>query len=172
MSDHESLRLAFIEIAVFEDGALRGGMLVTDEKTRPYEFRVTSAIKPTSMQTIVYGQTLKEYIYTDLIGLPLLKSAQEPISLGLSRDANILATRPNLDFPIVYLKKAASTDHTRHQVMPVVHEQFHSEEPWVQSVLSGLPISLDLLEPFERIKTALVEVHRLGPEDRRADATR
>jgi hypothetical protein len=50
MSDEEKFRLGFIDIYVFEDVSIRGGLLITGMGTRPFEFRTTSAIKPSSFR--------------------------------------------------------------------------------------------------------------------------
>lgn len=52
MTDTQDIRLAFIEVAIFSDGSIRGGILTTDIETRPFDFRVTSPVKPTQVQQI------------------------------------------------------------------------------------------------------------------------
>ncbi|MEE9513780.1 MAG: hypothetical protein V3V46_06855, partial [Anaerolineales bacterium] len=65
--------IAFLDLSSFDDDAVtRGGCLVTDEMTRPLEFWVSGGIHPNSIQKMLYGDTLHEYICTDLIGIPLL----------------------------------------------------------------------------------------------------
>jgi hypothetical protein len=71
MTETQEIRLAFIDVAVFSDASIRGGILTTDIQTRPYEFRITSPIKPTQMQQILYGTSLKDYVYGELICAPL-----------------------------------------------------------------------------------------------------
>jgi hypothetical protein len=52
----EDLTLAFISSLNFNnDNILRGAMLVTDEHTKPLEFRVTALIQPTELQRTLYG---------------------------------------------------------------------------------------------------------------------
>lgn len=173
MSETDLFRIAFVELSVFEDGAIRGGMLVTDEHTRPYEFRVTSAIKPTPMQKIMYGLTLKEYVYSDLIGLPLLKSAKETVSIAFVRDTNLIGTRPHLNFPIAYLHKLDQAADTQTEALRfTLHNQFKTEEDWIGTVIQKISSQLDLLEPFERVRTALIEVHKWGPEEKRSEAVK
>ena len=75
MVETQEIRLAFMDVMVFSDGSIRGGILTTDIETRPYEFRVTSAIKPTSLQQILYGMSLKDYVYGELICAPLIKDS-------------------------------------------------------------------------------------------------
>ena len=39
MPDTQEIRLAFLDVMLFSDGSIRGGILTTDIETRPYEFR-------------------------------------------------------------------------------------------------------------------------------------
>ena len=67
--------IAFLDVMTFEEGkAFRGGIFVTDINTYPLEFRVTSPIRPTLLQKMLYGSTLESYIYTELVAVPLLRS--------------------------------------------------------------------------------------------------
>src|SRR3970040_1487950 len=96
----EERNLAFLDITSFEDGAaLRGGCLVTDALTRPLEFRVSGAIRPTSLQKVLYGDTLHEYICNDLIGIPILQTIESKLDLILVRDAEFLKLRTRTEVP-------------------------------------------------------------------------
>jgi hypothetical protein len=171
MVDKTDLRIAFISWRTFEDGSVRGGMLVTDELTRPYEFRATSPVKPTGFQKILYAHTMKAVIYGDLIGIPLLKSSKEKIDLVLTQDQNILGVRPKVSFPIalLYRPKQASADSS--EGVPTllsiaVHNSFKSEENWINAIVNQMTTKIDLLEPFDRIRTALGEVEQQKPEQK------
>src|SRR3970040_1492471 len=100
----EERNLAFLDITSFEDGAaLRGGCLVTDSLTRPLEFRVSGPIRPTSLQKVLYGDTLQEYICTDLIGLPMLQGLEPKPDIILERDAEFLKLRPKTELPVLWV---------------------------------------------------------------------
>src|SRR5687768_17185530 len=101
MSETQEIRLAFIDVAVFSDGSIRGGILTTDIDTRPYEFRVTSPIKPTQIQQMLYGVSLKDYVYGELICAPLVKATKEKLSLVLAREPYIVAMRPLVSVPVI-----------------------------------------------------------------------
>ncbi|MEJ2552257.1 MAG: hypothetical protein P8Z34_16415, partial [Anaerolineales bacterium] len=93
-NDNEKV-FAFLDLATFDDGAsIRGGCLVTDGQTRPLEFRVSGAIRPTSLQKILYGDTLHEYICNELVGMPMMKALESKPDLVLVRDAEFLKLRP------------------------------------------------------------------------------
>ena len=47
--------LAFVTLAEVEEGILRGGILITDTKGKPVEFRCTFPIRPNAVQRTLYG---------------------------------------------------------------------------------------------------------------------
>lgn len=158
----ENARIAFVDIIVFDDGSVRGGTLITDTVSRPYEFRVTSPIKPTQLQKILYGKSLIEYMYGELICLPLLKQVKEQISLAVCRDEHILVARPNLNFPLIAIKNTGhSSDNPEITVSSMrTHKNFPSEAAQAEIILYLMSRQIDIFEPFERIKLAVTEVHK------------
>jgi len=163
MADTREIRLAFMDVLLFSDGAIRGGILTTDIETRPYEFRITSPIKPTQLQQMLYGTSLKEYVYGELICAPLIKATKEKISFVLTKERYILEVRPLVAVPIVLM----SYDDTAvgNGLKPVsfqVQKDYPAELSHAQTLLTPIAQKLDLMEPFERLKLALNEVHRLG----------
>lgn len=163
MSETQEIRLAFIDVAVFSDGSIRGGILTTDIETRPYEFRVTSPIKPTQVQQILYGASLKDYVYGELICTPLVKATKEKLSLVLAKEPYIVAMRPLVSVPVILVHYDGKQmgDNLR-SVSLSAHKSFQSELSFAQTVLAPVMQSHDLIEPFERLKLALGEVHRTG----------
>jgi hypothetical protein len=169
MNEQSDLRLVFLDAAVFEDGtAIRGGALITDIETKPYEFRCTSPVRPTSIQRMLYGDTLEEYIYVELIGVPLIKAAKEKPSLVLVRTPLLLRIRPFLSCPVVLIRRdSKSTTVTNgngeSELRPVVisaHRAFLTEANAAQAMLAPLMQKRDPLEPFERLQVALAESHK------------
>jgi hypothetical protein len=163
MTETQEIRLAYMDVLVFSDGSIRGGILTTDIETRPYEFRITSAIKPTQLQQMLYGTSLKDYVYGELICAPLIKATKEKISFVLAKERYIMDVRPLVAVPIVlvlYNEKYAGDG-----VKPITfqaHKNFSSELSYAQTVLTPIMQRHDLTEPFERLKLALNEVHRMG----------
>ena len=163
MADTQEIRLAFIDVAVFSDGSIRGGILTTDIQTRPYEFRITSPIKPTQMQQILYGTSLKDYIYGELICAPLVKATKEKLSVVLAREPYILAMRPLVTVPVILVRQDGKNVDER--IKPVSfssHKNFQNELSFAQTILTPILQTLDLIEPFDRLKLALNEAHRMG----------
>jgi hypothetical protein len=163
VSETQEIRLAFIDVAVFSDGSIRGGILTTDLETRPYEFRVTSPIKPTQVQQILYGASLKDYVYGELICAPLVKATKEKLSLVLTKEPYIVAMRPLVSVPVILVHHdGKSIGENLRPVSLSTHKSFQSELSFAQTVLAPVMQSHDLIEPFERLKLALNEVHRTG----------
>ena len=167
------LRLGFIDICVFNDGSIRGGMLVTDVETRPYEFRVTSPVKPTQLQQVLYGSSLKDYVYGELICAPLVKAVKEKLNLVLTKESKLLVIRSLISTPVLYMYRdqggIKSGNGGEVSVKPVIistHRNFTGEEEWAQTVLAPIMHNHDLLEPFERLRVALTEVHKQKIEDK------
>jgi hypothetical protein len=163
MSETVEIRLAFIDVAVFSDGSIRGGILTTDIETRPYEFRVTSPIKPTQVQQILYGASLKDYVYGELICAPLVKATKEKLSMVLAKEPSIVVMRPLVSVPVILVRSdGKQKGNGPRSVNFSVHKSFQSELSFAQTVLTPVMQSHDLIEPFERLKLALDEVNRKG----------
>ncbi len=166
MAEQSDLRIAFLDTASFENGAAtRGGVLVTDIESRPYEFRCTSPIRPTSVQRMLYGSTLEEYIFMELIALPLIKAMKEKLALVLVRNPTLLRVRPRLSYPMGLVRRDQKTPiaaDAQTEMRPVTistHRDYPAELAAIQTALASLIQERDLLEPFERIQVALIESH-------------
>ena len=168
MSDQtpSEARLAFVDITVFDDGSIRGGVLVTDMETRPYEFRVTTPIKPTAMQRVLYGKTLSEYVYGELIIFPLVKAVKEKIGLVITKNVNLLTMRPKISVPVVVINKDSSGIKKGKSGEAIgvftfrAHPSYAGEGDWARTLLNDLVEHHDPFEPFERLKVAMDEVHK------------
>ncbi|TET82514.1 MAG: hypothetical protein E3J37_07140 [Anaerolineales bacterium] len=153
----EEKKIAFLDLAVFEDGAaIRGGCLVTDEHTHPLEFRVSGAFRPTSLQKILYGDTLNEYISNDLIGLPILKVLENKPDLVLVRDAEFLKLRLRVDMPILWVRATVEGQYVL-QALPGHDQEAEAGRDVLPQRLRGS----NIMEPFSRIHSALEEAHNL-----------
>lgn len=158
----DKTRIAYVDISAFDDGSVRGGVLVTDIESRPYEFRVTSPIKPTRLQTMLYGKSLVDYMYGELICLPLLQAVKENITLAVCRDEHLLVARPNLSIPLVVMRKSDQGTEIRGIGTATIftHDSFSGEQAQAEILLNGMSKKFDPFEPFERTKLAVSEVHK------------
>ena len=152
----ENMHLMFLTSKYFEQGkAIRGGSLVTDEKTLPIEFRCTSPIRPNDYQRALYGNTLDSYIFVDLIGVPLVDVTRERVDLVLVEDERFLAIRPRVGVPVVLLVPS------RGEITSITlrtYPGFETESTAARS-FSIFKSGIDPLEPFERVRLALEQAH-------------
>ncbi len=165
MDETEVIRLAFIDVAIFSDGSIRGGILTTDIETRPYEFRATSPIKPTQLQQILYGASLKDYVYNELICAPLVRATKEKLSVVLVKESYLLAMRPLVSVPVILVQDEHNQVLEGIKPLSLIfssHKNFKNELSYAQTVLAPIANKHNLIEPFERLKLALSEVQRMG----------
>jgi hypothetical protein len=183
MAENTELRLLFLASQRFEDGkAIRGAFLLTDQNTKPLEFRCTNPIRPTQLQTILYGSSLEEHVMVHLIGLPLLNSVKDKLHLVLVNELDFLKVRENVPTPIVRIfREGAVAISSEKDIAPRLlvsksgkfdpitltpHAKFDSDREQAKALLADVFNSHDLVEPFGRIATALDQVHtqRIGED--------
>ena len=154
------------------DDSIMGVIMVTDPETKPVEFRVTSPIKPTNFQKILYGNVLKEHILVELVALPLLNAVSEHPDLILVNDSFFLGANSKLDTRVLRIltkeqqngNKAARTElksySSKNEAMLLeAPEEIEDELPGITEALNKISEYRDLLEPFERLSLACEQVH-------------
>jgi hypothetical protein len=136
----ESALSAIGFLTVLDEGnGYVGGYLVTNVWGRPLEFRLTSAVQPNRVQQILYGETLVPYLCGDLIGKTLVDKSSTAVQLVVTDREEALSLREKLEVPVVHVGDAEA----------------------VRSLLAKLDTSLDLREPFGRIREAITEARKL-----------
>ncbi len=172
------LNLGFVTV-VQESGGYLGGFLVTNSWGRPLEFRLTTAVQPNRVQQILYGSTLKPYIYADLIGKALVERAGVAVQLLCTDCEPLLDLRLSRPTPVAWLARAddplaraweeagAGVCRTEAGLL-LCHPRFRDDAPAIRSVLESVDAAADLSEPFGRIREALMEARKLGAAARGA----
>jgi hypothetical protein len=169
----EGLSIAFLSSHAFDtDTAIRGAILVTDEQTKPVEFRVTAPIRPTSFQKTLYGELLIEHILVELVSIPLLNALSQKPNFIVVRDPLFLGANEKQDIPILRIFKDGEvrfSGHKSEQISsiggkyePILVETSKSLEadlPEFRKQLTDVFAKRSLLEPFERIISAVQQVH-------------
>jgi hypothetical protein len=151
-----------------------GAILVTDDLGMPQEFRVTYPVKPTNLQKRLYGESLLVHIGVTLCGEPLYNALRhKPELLLVSRDKFlILANR--IDTEVAHLKRAGEAILVGDDEEEIISKKMSSKsgrykpinvhfpldidddrEEKITSLIEKYFQGIDLLEPFERIKSAL-----------------
>lgn len=170
MTDTENPKIGFFGVEFFENGdAIRGAILITDFETKPYEFRITSPVRPSLIQRMLYGNSLEDYVNIEIIGIPLIEKITEKAGLILVNKACLLRIRPKIATPVVLLRSEQSKEIEEspdsktndYNVITInSHRDYPSDSHTAQAMLSPIMQKRDLLEPFERLLVALTEAHK------------
>jgi hypothetical protein len=171
----EPTNLGFLTVTQ-ENGGYLGGYLVTNVWGRPLEFRLTSAVQPNRVQQVLYAATLVPYICGELIGKALVDKAGVPVQLVVTTCEHALGLRLKLEVPVVWL---APADDPRAAgplavALPagrgalVCHGRYPGDVAAVRDLLARLDGSLDLSEPFARVREAVAEARKMGVTGTRA----
>lgn len=145
--------IAFVDVVKFEnDHAYRGGVLVTDIKTYPQEFRITSPIRPTALQKTLYGNTLEQYIFVELISVPLIRGIKSKPVLVIIKNPNLVNARTHISIPVVLIIEGGDSNIK-------VHNNHKEDLQIVKEVLSLINSKM-LIEPFSRVQAAVLEAHK------------
>jgi len=164
--------IGFVTVLNEANGFL-GGYLVTNVWGRPLEFRLSSAVQPNRVQQILYGDTLYPYICADLIAKTLIEKANLGVQLVITDKEIVLDLAHKMDIPVVWVSSLEETqgswsDDTvispgNAKRGPVrCHPDHCSGIPLAQEYLGKVEASIDLTEPFGRIRDAIVEARKMG----------
>jgi hypothetical protein len=163
--------LGFLTVVESVDLGLLGGYLLLNPAGRPLEFHCTAPVKPTRTQEILYGPTLKPFLYGEQIGQALLaKSKLTPIVVCTNCEA-MLAAREFAQMPLALVVDGAGagnreqgTGDRGHFTLATnqvfVAPRYLSDEQAIRGAWPAQADHLDLLEPFARIREALDEAQR------------
>jgi hypothetical protein len=153
-----------------EPAGWAGYYLVTNAWGRPLEFRLSSAVQPNRVQTALYGPTLLDYLHADVIGKALVEKTSLKPDLIVTDSPTVLALRSRVDVPVVVLRPDAAglppetrmLTHPRAKVTLLFPAAFADDEPGLIAKLDAIDPSVDLAEPFARIREAVAETRKLG----------
>ena len=99
----ESTVSTFASLSVLEpeNAGFIGGLLVLDRSGRPLEFHCTTPVRATRAQQILYGPTLRPYLFAEQIGDTLLSRMKASPEVLFVDQPEILELRETTTFPIV-----------------------------------------------------------------------
>jgi hypothetical protein len=154
-----------------EPSGYLGGYLVTNTWGRPLEFRLSTAVQPNRVQQILYGGTLEPYVCAELIGKTLVDKTGIAVQLVVTDCPMVLDLRLWLESPVVWLAPAGETpaglgppllSGTASRGAVFIHPRCPLDGPPVREMLDHLDGTLDLAEPFLRIREAIGEARKMG----------
>jgi hypothetical protein len=169
------ITLGFLTIIQEATGWL-GGYLVTNGWGRPLEFRLTTAVQPNRVQAALYGPTLYEYLFADLIGKTLVEKTSAKPDLIVTDTPAALPLRSRVEMPLVSLRPQvvvpathdAVLDHPRASRGLLLPALFETDRDSVVGLLDRIDPAVELTEPFARIRDAISEARKMGVSSRAA----
>jgi hypothetical protein len=153
-----------------EPSGFVGGYLVTNAWGRPLEFRVSSAVQPNKVQTILYGDTLQSYL-CEVIGKTLIDKTATPVQWVLVDNPVALDLRLRVEVPVGLWYPIVDPEGTTPGLLVRERLYCHARYPEDVAVLRELLDrvgQLDLAEPFVRIREAMAEARKMGVTTRAA----
>jgi hypothetical protein len=180
------IALGFLTVVESPQYGLFGGYLVLTTAGRPLEFHCTAPIKPNRAQQILYGPTLESFLYGEQIGQTLINQASIPPVLILTDREPALAAREHVSAPVVLVlppeqegQTELADDQGRFLRLDAAHhggpklatfrvgrnrlalpERAEEDRRVTTERLADLAESLDLAEPFQRIRDAIEEAQQ------------
>lgn len=167
--DSANITLGFLTI-LQDAGGFTGGYLLTNAWGRPLEFRLTSPVAASKVQTLLYGNSLKPYLFSEVIGKTLLDKASQPPTLLVTDNPEALSLRPLVLHPVAWLSDKQPNESDTSLAVEVVthqsstlftHSKYASETRIIKETLLNLE-TVDLFEPFQRMAEAMKEARKIG----------
>lgn len=160
--------LGFLTVTEHAELGLFGGYLVLNAAGRPLEFHCTSPVKPNRAQEILYGPTLRPYLFGEQIGQTLIAKAKNEVALVCTDLAACLAAREFSERPLLLIQAKENADHEvvlgsrfklgKNELATATN--FNADEQAAREFHAQLHEAIDLLEPFVRIREALEEAQK------------
>lgn len=154
-----------------------GGLLVTDQKGFPLEFRYTDPVSPSALQRIIYGHALDRYLIVEVISRSLVESVADKPDIFITNSTLILELNDLLGAPLISIQEGNESPFSElghfskldngdivmqiHPSGSPAHITFAGEEKEfekIQPILESVGGEMDLLEPIKRINEALSEI--------------
>ncbi|WP_414551694.1 hypothetical protein [Anabaena sp. CCY 0017] len=165
-------KIAFLSKYQFDSDAIRGAVLVTDKETKPLEFRVTEAVRPTKVQRTLYGEILYDYILVELIAVPLLAALTEKPKFVLVDDDMFMDVNNKQEIPVIRLEAQESVNYEKNKFIIqdiksskfpslriIVSKNLEAKLIDIQQCLEEIYMIRDLLEPFKRIQQTCTQIN-------------
>lgn len=158
----DGVHLGFLTAIDFSGKGYVGGLLVTTHTSRPLEFQCTTPVCPNPTQKILYGHTLKPYVFGELIGQTLIKRSEVKPKFIMVDQPEMLDLRRHLSLPVALCESEQSDAEAIAfgQQWLTFHSEFDNDKHDFQSISRLFTEAVDFIEPFERVREALNETIR------------
>jgi hypothetical protein len=165
--------IGYLSVLEHEQLGLFGGYLLLNAAARPLEFHCTAPIKPNRAQQILYGPTLESFLYGEQIGQTLVNKSGIMPEVIFTDQRAMLSLRPFIATPVALVLKEQANNNDAADALKgntlsfqYGENQLHlptaycGERELIIERLALLPETVDLTEPFGRIRGAIEEAQR------------
>ena len=153
-----------------------GGIMVTDSKGLPIEFKYSEPIKPNKIQKVIYGKVLNNYLKEELITNNLIKETNSTPSLIIINEPSFIKGKEKIvKFPAICVQKTnlpqmkTPGEIQRIKDVEIVFQPFQelnplriifgSPDPDFQErmmfIIKEVSRNMDIYEPVDRIEKAI-----------------
>lgn len=168
--------LGFLTVLDVESFGACGGLLVVNPIGRPIEFHCTAPVSASRTQEILYGISLKSFLYCEQIGKTLMDQAKSRIDLVVTDQPELKGLETSAEQAIVLLLDKSEQPQTPQKLDNSVKIEIKSESVFnafafgcnndqsqaVTQWLNHFNETLPLDEPFERIEQAIDEAQAVA----------
>jgi hypothetical protein len=157
------------------NGRYVGAIMITDAEGIPQEFKYTEPVKPTRLQTILYGGSLEKYIKHEVIRGKLIKSVSKKpeIIFANNSDPTMMGKYDGLSIVLIHRARIKDLEEVGQVKQPKENEliikDHESRDPLriicapddvanlqkISEMAMEIKYKLDIIEPLERVDTAL-----------------
>jgi len=164
---------AFLTVLELPQIGYCGGMLVLNQWGRPVEFHCSAPVNPTRTQEILFGSTLRSFLYSEQIATALLEQTKKRPQLILVDQPQLLDFHAQTEVPLLLVSREEQPLPSRlwngKVSIPRSLEDWYliavvgpGEEVPVLAAAQDFCEQLPLDEPFERIRSAIDEAHAVS----------
>lgn len=156
--------LGFLTVFEVPSAGFGGGLLVTSSNGRPVEFHCTAPVDANRAQQILYGQTLRSFLFCDQIGIALIEKVSTALDVIVTDTAEMteMHTTVKIPFALVDLEPTENADDPLVEFDSRISRLVSENADQTLQVLKQFIETLPLNEPFERIQQAIAEAHKVA----------
>ncbi|MFO0906178.1 MAG: hypothetical protein U0939_24435 [Pirellulales bacterium] len=158
--------IAFLTACEHAEQGTFAGLLVLNCNGRPLEFHCTAPVKSNRAQEILYGPTLRRFLYGEQLGPALLSKVKSELLFICTDQPDMLALRDASSSPVLLV--LADEDDLPKQLTRfslggdkvAVENNWQQDRDEIKRRWEPYVGRIDLPEPFTRIRDAIAEARK------------
>lgn len=183
-NDSVNLNFGFLTCTEIEGLGVCGGLLILNQSARPLEFHCTLPVKINAVHATLYGASLESYLRGELLGQALAAKPKVPPHVFVTDCGATAEVRSFCERPVCVVRNRseatelsanASGEWLDWACYDLAHQEIFlaPQSPQltddagtrlgpeaIRSALSSYAERHDLMEPFDRVRQAMIEAHQ------------